>query len=684
MICLAALTLLFVPVPAGATHTVTCRADLPVVPGEAMTWRASVVGGSGMEQVSWSGTDGLTGAGSVLSFAYPSTGYKIAAAHVVDGGHEATGECAMHVVPPSFSFSEPPSVTPVLWVPRGVGPSPMVPQLRRAWRHIHAAFFHLYGRTFRMNPLEVVVSARSELDVCGGDCTDRRMADTIMSQAFVDANAATPRIGYTRAIHVSAYGAGGWAGSWGWDIAQSGTGDFALAPAAGLPIPPIEPDLPSWLAEGLGDYRSGIYSGLGTIAHEANHMIAWDDPHDFSLDESPNTYERAVARAGPFLTQTPSDITPPTVGITGPQAAKLNGTVSVAVEASDGVAMDAVVLLVDGQFWGVDRSAPYSIPMDTTRLGHGTHTLTAIAYDAAGNTLEASRSVVVENVAAATSCGSGFPDGTFHVCYFQGDGFSGRYLGTLLDHPFPTPAPNAGWAIRHDWAAGPGAFGRTGVLSGIWRGRLQFPPDTYVLRLYADQGARVFVDGRRVIDRWDGVPWGAEGVVRVDAPVRVQVEWRGAAPGQGLRLFWQPTSQTPPPGAACPGFANDPRPQIVGTSGNDLLVGTPAGEIICGLGGNDVIDGRGGNDLLLGGGGDDDINGGWGDDAERGGDGRDVLSGAEGADRLLGGAGPDRLRGGDDDDVLDGGPEADALWGGAGNDRCDGGAGTDLISGCEG
>jgi Ca2+-binding RTX toxin-like protein len=146
----------------------------------------------------------------------------------------------------------------------------------------------------------------------------------------------------------------------------------------------------------------------------------------------------------------------------------------------------------------------------------------------------------------------------------------------------------------------------------------------------------------------------------------------------------------PPPDPTCPGFAGDPRNQVVGTSGPDVLVGTAGADIICGLGGNDSLDGLGGNDLLIGGGGNDRLlgragadvlQGGAGADILQGGGGRDVLQGGAGADILQGGAGADVLRGGGGPDILRGGIGPDRLFGGLGNDRLYGNAGNDRLVG---
>ena len=134
-------------------------------------------------------------------------------------------------------------------------------------------------------------------------------------------------------------------------------------------------------------------------------------------------------------------------------------------------------------------------------------------------------------------------------------------------------------------------------------------------------------------------------------------------------------------GATCPGFATDPRNQVVGTPGDDDLAGTSGRDIICGLGGNDSLDGRGGSDLLIGGSGADVLVGRAGADVLRGGIGNDRLVSGLGNDRLNGGSGRDRLIGGPGRDRLSGGTGNDRLFGGFGSDRLFGGPGRDLLHG---
>lgn len=141
---------------------------------------------------------------------------------------------------------------------------------------------------------------------------------------------------------------------------------------------------------------------------------------------------------------------------------------------------------------------------------------------------------------------------------------------------------------------------------------------------------------------------------------------------------------------ACPGFENDPRNQVVGTSGNDTLRGTDGNDIICGLGGKDTLIGDSGNDLLLGGGandilrgngGADDLRSGAGEDTLAGGGGNDKMKGQSDDDILSGGGGNDAMRGNGGKDVIRGRGGNDSLFGNGGRDSLNGGRGDDRIDG---
>lgn len=81
------------------------------------------------------------------------------------------------------------------------------------------------------------------------------------------------------------------------------------------------------------------------------------------------------------------DTTPPTVAITEPTDGQpVIGSVTVAATSSDDVGVLGVQFLVDGaQIGNEDTSAPYSVQWDTTTVANGSHVLTAVARDVAGN-----------------------------------------------------------------------------------------------------------------------------------------------------------------------------------------------------------------------------------------------------------------------------------------------------------
>lgn len=95
-----------------------------------------------------------------------------------------------------------------------------------------------------------------------------------------------------------------------------------------------------------------------------------------------------------------SDTTPPTVSMTNPTAgATISGTSALSATATDNVGVTKVEFYVDGTLKNSDTTSPYSYSLDTTTLSNAAHSLTAKAYDAAGNvTTSASVSVTVSNV----------------------------------------------------------------------------------------------------------------------------------------------------------------------------------------------------------------------------------------------------------------------------------------------
>lgn len=81
------------------------------------------------------------------------------------------------------------------------------------------------------------------------------------------------------------------------------------------------------------------------------------------------------------------DTTPPSVSITAPaNGATVSGTILVKASAADNRGVAGVQFRLDGADAGAeDTSAPYEITWDTTTAPNGSHTISAVARDAAGN-----------------------------------------------------------------------------------------------------------------------------------------------------------------------------------------------------------------------------------------------------------------------------------------------------------
>src|SRR3989441_869721 len=143
-----------------------------------------------------------------------------------------------------------------------------------------------------------------------------------------------------------------------------------------------------------------IYTLSGLLEGRIYYFAATD--YNLSLAESgfSNEVSRAIA-----------DVAPPTVSITAPAAgATVLGTMTVSAGATDNVGIVGVQFKLDGVNLGAeDTTNAYSISWNSALAANGTHTLTAVARDAAGNTAtSAAVSVTVDNTPPIISSVSAF------------------------------------------------------------------------------------------------------------------------------------------------------------------------------------------------------------------------------------------------------------------------------------
>jgi hypothetical protein len=116
----------------------------------------------------------------------------------------------------------------------------------------------------------------------------------------------------------------------------------------------------------------------------------------------------AVARDAAGLTATASvtvtvdnfvDTIPPTINFTAPaNGATVSGTIGLGVNAGDNVGVAGVQYRIDGVNLGAEVTVPpFSNTWNTTTIGNGSHTISAVARDAAGLSTIASVTVTVDN-----------------------------------------------------------------------------------------------------------------------------------------------------------------------------------------------------------------------------------------------------------------------------------------------
>ena len=90
--------------------------------------------------------------------------------------------------------------------------------------------------------------------------------------------------------------------------------------------------------------------------------------------------QAAVAAAGTRLV----DTTPPSATIASPTGGTVAGSISVNVNASDNIGVLRVDLKANGVLVASDTTPPYSFVWNSATVPDGSATLTAVAYDAAG------------------------------------------------------------------------------------------------------------------------------------------------------------------------------------------------------------------------------------------------------------------------------------------------------------
>ena len=156
-------------------------------------------------------------------------------------------------------------------------------------------------------------------------------------------------------------------------ISTSGSGQIALA-VSGLPSGVSGAPAPSSVAAGASS----------TLTLTASSSAA-AGATTFTVTGASGGVSHS-ATASVTVTSTTPDTTPPTAQITAPaQGATVSGTVAVTATATDDVGVTHMEIDADGTAIGSGTSSSLTASWNTSAVAAGAHTLTAKAWDAAGN-----------------------------------------------------------------------------------------------------------------------------------------------------------------------------------------------------------------------------------------------------------------------------------------------------------
>jgi Bacterial Ig domain len=262
----------------------------------------------------------------------------------------------------------------------------------------------------------------------------------------------------------------------------------ALTPGSGITVV-----VGSGGAAGAGETAYGSPSpygdGPGSAGSNGSVSISWTDPVSCTFNgqtvasgASVTAYQSSSVPAGSSCTSqtrtcsngtlsgsytyssctvTP-DTTPPAVSLTAPASgAELSGSSNtLSATASDNVAVVGVQFKVDNVNAGAeDTSSPYSIAWDSTSVSNGSHTVVAVARDAAGNyATSSSVSVTVNNVAADVITGYAWSDTIGWISLSGSTSVSTSYGLTIASDG---TLSGYGWSDNIGWVSA-----NTGDLSG--------------------------------------------------------------------------------------------------------------------------------------------------------------------------------------------------------------------------
>jgi len=153
-------------------------------------------------------------------------------------------------------------------------------------------------------------------------------------------------------------------------------------------------------------YVNGILQATDTVAP---YVYSWNTSvlasGTYTLMTKAYNAAGNVSQSSNVMVSTVNDTTAPTVSLTAPgNSSTLSGTVAITASASDNIGVSKVEFYSNGTLLFAGNVTPYTYNWNTASVANGSYTLTAKAYDNAGNIGQSSSVLVtvLNNAAAPT------------------------------------------------------------------------------------------------------------------------------------------------------------------------------------------------------------------------------------------------------------------------------------------
>lgn len=193
--------------------------------------------------------------------------------------------------------------------------------------------------------------------------------------------------------------------------------------------------------------RGGAVVGTTSATSFDDSSLTPGQTYDYTVTASDAAGNTSTASTAVSVTLPAPDTQAPSVSLTAPIASiTVSGTITVSATASDNIGVVGVQFQLDGvNLSSEDTTSPYQISWNTQGASNGTHTLRAIARDAAGNTATSQTiTVTVQNTVVISPnlvAAYNFDEGTGTTL---ADRTNKNHSGTLSGASWSTAGKTAG------------------------------------------------------------------------------------------------------------------------------------------------------------------------------------------------------------------------------------------------